>query len=209
MLARFTHRQQRVGEFAELERAVQRISRAEIPDAAARSALAAAVRAGAVIGVYVPAGYQDRHTIELGHLPPDIDPRTTCAQWVAWWRAGKNPMAEHLAAQRIEQLQARLEAMPGPVKSFDVRCREQLDELERTGELTPRAVAHLRAEMARTAPDVTAYAYHLAGVGACVWDDALARHSTAAEYDSYLEALAEIRSEADCLGGQSDQEGQG
>ncbi len=207
MLARFTHRRQSADEHAELERAVQRISQSELPDAAARSALVAAVRAGEVIGVYVPAGYQDRHTIELGHLPPDMDPRTTCAQWCAWWRAGKQPTAEHLAEQRTQQLRAQLAATPGPVKSFEARCREQLDELERSGELTPRIVAHLRAEMERAAPNVGAYAYRLTGVGACVWDDTLARHCTSAEYDSYLVALAEIRLEADGLAGRQAAQG--
>ncbi len=200
MLARFLNRRQDADEIAELIAAVGRISRAELPDPAARAALIAAVRAGQVIGVYTPAGHQDRHTIELAHMPRDIDPRTTCAQWCAWWRAGKHPTAEHLAAQRTEQLRARLAATPGPVKPFEVRCRELLNELERTGELAPHVVAHLRAEMERAAPgDVTAYAYRLAGVGVCIWDDALSRHSTAAEYDDYLAQLAEIRRAADEL----------
>ena len=198
MLTRFLSRRQGADEHSELERAVGRISRAELPDSAARAALVAAVRAGDVDNIYTPVG-QSYHTVALAHLPPDMDPRTTLARWVAWWRAGKNPNAEHLAAQRTQQLRARLAATPGPVKSFDARCREQLDELERTGELTPRVVAHLRAEMERTAPDITAYAYRLTGTGACVYDDALGRHSTAAEYDAYLEALAGIRREADGL----------
>lgn len=204
MLARIFNRRQDADEVAELVAAVGHISTGELPDPAARAALVAAVRAGDIIGVYTPIGYTDRHTIELAHMPRDIDPRTTCAQWCAWWQSGKHPTAEHLAEQRRQQLQARLTATPGLVKPFDVRCRELLDELEHTGELTPRVVAHLRAEMARSMPDISAYAYRLSGVGVCIWDDALARHSTAQEYDAYLEALAEIRSEADRLGGQAE-----
>lgn len=204
MLARFTHRRQDDGasaEHRELERAVQRISKSELPDPAARAALEAAVRAGDVDNIYTPVG-QPYHNVALAHLPPDVDPRCTVACWVAWLQAGKDPTAEHLAAQRTQQLRARLAATPGPVPSFEARCRERLDELERTGELTPRVVAHLRAEMARSAPDVASYAYHLAGVGVCIWDDELGRHCTAQEYNSYLEALAEIRREADGLAAQ-------
>ena len=197
MLARFLNRRQSA-EHNELVAAVQRISQSELPDPAARAALVTAVRAGEIDNVYTPVGH-DRHTVALAHLPPDVDPRTSLARWVTWWRAGKHPTTEHLAAQLVEQLQARLAATPGPIKSFEARCREQLEELARTGELTPRVVAHLRAEMARSAPDIVAYATHMPGIGACIYDGALGRYCTAQEYHSYLEALAEIRRAADGL----------
>lgn len=91
---------------ASLLEALERITRAELPDGAAREALAEAIRCGEVIGVYTPTSHT-RHTIELAYLPRDIDPRTTAKQWATWWNAGKSPTTEHLAEQRAIQAQAR------------------------------------------------------------------------------------------------------
>lgn len=68
-------------EIATLLDAARAIPQDELPDADARAALLAAIRAGQVIGVYRPFG-APLHNIELA-APRDIDPRITCAEWTA------------------------------------------------------------------------------------------------------------------------------
>lgn len=82
-----------------------RVPRAELPDGAAREALAAAIRRGEIDGCYRPFG-ATQHNLTWAHLAPTLDPRVTIAQWLDWWRAGKDPIAERIAEQCARQAQA-------------------------------------------------------------------------------------------------------
>lgn len=97
---------------AELIATINQIPRDELPDGPAREALVEAVRVGEVIGVYKPHTFM-LYNIELAGVPRDIDPRVSCVDWRAWWDAGKNPTAAHIAERRAAQLQARLELQGG------------------------------------------------------------------------------------------------
>ena len=68
-------------EIAALLDAARGIPQEELPDAAAREALLAAIRLGKVIGVYRPFG-SPRHNIELAG-PRDVELRINCAEWIA------------------------------------------------------------------------------------------------------------------------------
>lgn len=79
-------------EIAALLDAAQAIPPDELPDADARAALLAAIHSGQVIGVYRPFG-STRHNIELAG-PCDVDPRISCAEWVARIRAAQGGQGE-------------------------------------------------------------------------------------------------------------------
>jgi len=110
MLPRFQHKTQaqnaEEAAIAELLAAVAAIPRDELPDGDARQALSAAVRAGAVIGVYRALGFP-LHNIELRDVPRDIDPRASCADWQRWTHAGVDPAAATTAEQRARQSTAQ------------------------------------------------------------------------------------------------------
>lgn len=60
------------------------VPRDELPDGGAREALAAAIRHGAVDGVYRPFG-ADYHNITLHFVEPWTEPRRRIAEWVDAW----------------------------------------------------------------------------------------------------------------------------
>lgn len=94
---------------AQLLAAVAAIPRDELPDGDARQALADAVRAGDVIGVYKPHTYP-LHNIELRDVPRDIDPRVSCADWQRWFLGGLDPAEATIAEQRARQAAAQVTA---------------------------------------------------------------------------------------------------
>lgn len=101
-------------EIVELLATLAAIPQSELPDGAARDALIEAIRCGEVDGLYRPVA-RPHHNVTLAHLPADVDPRITVAQWAQWWRDGKNPrdelLAEHTAAvARGRELLAEREA---------------------------------------------------------------------------------------------------
>ena len=66
-------------EIVALLEAARGIPQDELPDAAAREALLAAIRSGKVIGIYRPFG-STRHNIELAG-PRTEELRISCAEW--------------------------------------------------------------------------------------------------------------------------------